>query len=164
MCLQPVSLKPCMPTKADLISQLPKKVHQGPPRRRRPVRVLYPAQVRKYLPPKEKDTVKKWLLILGAVVLLQIFIEDPDQSDIEMGQCLPLLYSIQPVAMEPSTNTTMAPKSNDTNLVLTDLRDHHMPRTSEKETNGTFPNTLGQAPYIFIIAPIDHRNLANMAQ
>lgn len=45
--------------------------------------MLYPPMVRKYLPRKEKDTAKKWLVILGAIVLYQIYCEDATACDIE---------------------------------------------------------------------------------
>lgn len=50
--------------------------------------MLYPAQVRKYLPRQEKDKAKKWLLILGAIVFFQIFLEDGDQCDREVHKTL----------------------------------------------------------------------------
>lgn len=46
--------------------------------RRKNTRVMYPAQVRKYLPPPEKSPAKRWLLILCLVVFLQIYTEEPN--------------------------------------------------------------------------------------
>ncbi|XP_010076450.1 PREDICTED: torsin-4A-B-like, partial [Pterocles gutturalis] len=43
-----------------------------PPKRSRKARkVLYPAQVRKYLPRQEKDPVKRWLLVFVGIILMQ---------------------------------------------------------------------------------------------
>uniref|UniRef100_A0A3B4CN45 Uncharacterized protein n=2 Tax=Pygocentrus nattereri TaxID=42514 RepID=A0A3B4CN45_PYGNA len=44
--------------------------------RRRPLRVLYPSTGRRYLPRAERSPVKRWLLALCLVVLLQIYSED----------------------------------------------------------------------------------------
>ncbi|XP_048376109.2 radiation-inducible immediate-early gene IEX-1-like [Stegostoma tigrinum] len=41
--------------------------------RRRPVKILYPAQVRKYMPPEEKDWAKRMLLLLLCVVAAQVY-------------------------------------------------------------------------------------------
>ncbi|XP_043533948.1 radiation-inducible immediate-early gene IEX-1-like [Chiloscyllium plagiosum] len=41
--------------------------------RRRPVKILYPAQVRKYLPPEKKDWAKRMLLLLLCVVTVQVY-------------------------------------------------------------------------------------------
>lgn len=38
---------------------------------------MYPATVRKYLPPAEKSPAKRWLLALCLVVFLQIYTEEP---------------------------------------------------------------------------------------
>ncbi|XP_072113465.1 radiation-inducible immediate-early gene IEX-1-like [Mobula birostris] len=43
------------------------------PGRRRAVKVLYPAQVRKYLPPKKKDWVKRMFFLFLSIVLLQVY-------------------------------------------------------------------------------------------
>ncbi|XP_010142116.1 PREDICTED: torsin-4A-like, partial [Buceros rhinoceros silvestris] len=40
-------------------------------RSRKARKVLYPAQVRKYLPRQKKDPVKRWLLVFAAVILMQ---------------------------------------------------------------------------------------------
>ncbi|KAM4616081.1 radiation-inducible immediate-early gene IEX-1 [Polymixia lowei] len=45
--------------------------------KRRCTRVMYPAKVRKYLPPAEKSPAKRWLLVLCLVVLWQIYTEEP---------------------------------------------------------------------------------------
>lgn len=50
--------------------------------RRRVTRVLYPAKVRKYLPPAEKNPAKRWLLALCLVLLAQIYSERDDEHDI----------------------------------------------------------------------------------
>ncbi|XP_061117643.1 radiation-inducible immediate-early gene IEX-1 [Conger conger] len=46
--------------------------------RRKNTRVMYPANVRKYLPKPEKSPAKRWLLILCLVVFLQIYTEEPN--------------------------------------------------------------------------------------
>lgn len=59
--------------------------HFSPPRqpqRRRVMRVMYPAKVRKYLPPAEKSPAKRWLLALCLVLLAQIYTERDDELDI----------------------------------------------------------------------------------
>ncbi|XP_065106120.1 radiation-inducible immediate-early gene IEX-1 [Paramisgurnus dabryanus] len=52
--------------------------HRGAPvrPRKRNTRVMYPAQVRKYLPPVEKSRAKRWLFILCLVVFMQIYTEE----------------------------------------------------------------------------------------
>ncbi|KAJ8415472.1 hypothetical protein AAFF_G00424520 [Aldrovandia affinis] len=45
--------------------------------RKKNTRVMYPAKVRKYLPPVEKSPVKRWLLILCLIVFMQIYTEEP---------------------------------------------------------------------------------------
>ncbi|XP_071380656.1 radiation-inducible immediate-early gene IEX-1 [Centroberyx affinis] len=45
--------------------------------KKRCTRVMYPATVRKYLPPAEKSPAKRWLVILCLVVLWQIYTEEP---------------------------------------------------------------------------------------
>lgn len=44
--------------------------------RKRNTRVMYPANVRKYLPPTEKSKAKRWLVALCLVVFLQIYTEE----------------------------------------------------------------------------------------
>ncbi|XP_012686044.2 radiation-inducible immediate-early gene IEX-1 [Clupea harengus] len=44
--------------------------------RRKNTRVMYPSNVRKYLPPVEKSAAKRWLVILCLVVFLQIWTEE----------------------------------------------------------------------------------------
>ncbi|GCB66027.1 hypothetical protein scyTo_0013531 [Scyliorhinus torazame] len=41
--------------------------------KRRAVKVLYPAQVRKYLPPEKKDWAKRMLLLFLAVLVVQVY-------------------------------------------------------------------------------------------
>ncbi|XP_048376108.2 uncharacterized protein LOC125446516 [Stegostoma tigrinum] len=43
------------------------------PAKRRAVKILYPAQVRKYMPPEEKDWAKRMLLLLLCVVAVQVY-------------------------------------------------------------------------------------------
>lgn len=52
--------------------------------KRKPRKVLYPRLVKKYLPREEKDTARKWLVILGAIVLFQIYCEDATECDVEL--------------------------------------------------------------------------------
>uniref|UniRef100_UPI00398F611F radiation-inducible immediate-early gene IEX-1-like n=1 Tax=Pristiophorus japonicus TaxID=55135 RepID=UPI00398F611F len=56
---------------------------------RRPRRVLYPATVRRYLPPQHRDRPKTWLLVLCAVVALQIYSEQPTGEEEMVGPGLP---------------------------------------------------------------------------
>uniref|UniRef100_A0A4W4F4N1 Radiation-inducible immediate-early gene IEX-1 n=1 Tax=Electrophorus electricus TaxID=8005 RepID=A0A4W4F4N1_ELEEL len=44
--------------------------------RKRVTRVMYPSNVRKYLPPVEKSPAKRWLLALCLVVFMQIYSEE----------------------------------------------------------------------------------------
>uniref|UniRef100_A0A8C0IM99 Radiation-inducible immediate-early gene IEX-1 n=1 Tax=Chelonoidis abingdonii TaxID=106734 RepID=A0A8C0IM99_CHEAB len=61
-------------------------------RSRKPRRVLYPFQVRRYLPRQEADSVKRWLLFLIGVILMQIFTENPEQDKLAPeDKYLPLL-------------------------------------------------------------------------
>uniref|UniRef100_A0A8C8T127 Radiation-inducible immediate-early gene IEX-1 n=1 Tax=Pelusios castaneus TaxID=367368 RepID=A0A8C8T127_9SAUR len=57
-------------------------------RNRKPRRVLYPPQVRRYLPRQETDSVKRWLLFLAVVIIIQIFTEDPEQDRVGGGKDL----------------------------------------------------------------------------
>uniref|UniRef100_A0A672TXS8 Radiation-inducible immediate-early gene IEX-1 n=1 Tax=Strigops habroptila TaxID=2489341 RepID=A0A672TXS8_STRHB len=57
-------------------------------RSRKARRVLYPAQVRKYLPRQEKDLVKRWLLFFAGVILMQVLTEDPEQERLAGGKSL----------------------------------------------------------------------------
>lgn len=71
--------------------QLPDQ-HFSAPRqqqqRRRVTRVMYPANVRKYLPPAEKSPAKRWLLALCLVLLAQIYTERDDEHDMTEAAAL----------------------------------------------------------------------------
>nr|XP_014347168.1 PREDICTED: uncharacterized protein LOC106704514 [Latimeria chalumnae] len=75
---------------------------------RKPRRVLYPAQVRKYLPPQQTDSAKRWLIYLCLVVLLQIFTEEPAGEDLiavqghrpELNLALPSELSMEKIQNE----------------------------------------------------------------
>ncbi|XP_076854951.1 radiation-inducible immediate-early gene IEX-1 [Brachyhypopomus gauderio] len=58
--------------------QLPAQAQRAAPVRPRKkiTRVMYPSNVRKYLPPAEKSPAKRWLLALCLVVLVQIYTEE----------------------------------------------------------------------------------------
>ncbi|XP_058230326.1 radiation-inducible immediate-early gene IEX-1 [Hemibagrus wyckioides] len=56
--------------------------------RRKVTRVMYPAKVRKYLPPAEKSLAKRWLLALCLVLLAQIYTECDDEHDITEAAAL----------------------------------------------------------------------------
>ncbi|XP_048099631.1 uncharacterized protein LOC125294719 [Alosa alosa] len=60
--------------------QIPAQVQHRPAavlrQRRKNTRVMYPSNVRKYLPPVEKSAAKRWLVILCLVVFLQIWTEE----------------------------------------------------------------------------------------
>lgn len=60
--------------------QIPAQVQHRPAavlrQRRKNTRVMYPSNVRKYLPPAEKSAAKRWLVILCLVVFLQIWTEE----------------------------------------------------------------------------------------
>lgn len=55
-------------------------------RSRKARKVLYPAQVRKYLPRQEKDLAKRWLLFFVGVILMQVLTEDPEQETLAGGK------------------------------------------------------------------------------
>lgn len=57
-------------------------------RSRKARKVLYPAQVRKYLPRQKKDPVKWWLLVFAGVILMQVLTEDPEQERLAGGKSL----------------------------------------------------------------------------
>ncbi|XP_062874099.1 radiation-inducible immediate-early gene IEX-1 [Trichomycterus rosablanca] len=58
----------------------------SPPRQRRRIgRVLYPANVRRYLPPAEKSPAKRLLLALCLLLLAQIYTERADEELHETG-------------------------------------------------------------------------------
>lgn len=50
--------------------------------------MLYPAQVRKYLPRQEKDLAKRWLLVFAGVILMQVLTEDLEQEGLAGGRSL----------------------------------------------------------------------------
>lgn len=56
--------------------------------RRRVTRVMYPAKVRKYLPPAEKSLAQRWLLALFLVLLAQIYTACDDEHDITEAAAL----------------------------------------------------------------------------
>ncbi|XP_067825505.1 peptidyl-prolyl cis-trans isomerase G-like [Heptranchias perlo] len=56
---------------------------------RRPRRVLYPATVRRYLPPRERDRTKTCLLLLCTIVALQIYTEQPPAKEGEPARPAP---------------------------------------------------------------------------
>lgn len=57
-------------------------------RSRKARKVLYPAQVRKYLPRQEKDLLKRWLLFFAGIILMQVLTEDPEQERLAGGKSL----------------------------------------------------------------------------
>lgn len=57
-------------------------------RSRKARKVLYPAQVRKYLPRQEKDLVKRWLLFFAGIILMQVLTEYPEQETLAGGKSL----------------------------------------------------------------------------
>lgn len=70
---------------------------------RKAKKVLYPAQVRKYLPRQEKDLVKRWLLFFAGIILMQILTEDPEQERLAGGESLreqPLCAPASPMAAQ----------------------------------------------------------------
>lgn len=62
--------------------------HLHQQQRRRVTRVMYPAKVRKYLPPAEKNPAKRWLLALCLVLLAQIYTERDDELDMTEAAAL----------------------------------------------------------------------------
>ncbi|KAJ1145477.1 hypothetical protein NDU88_011763 [Pleurodeles waltl] len=65
-----------------------RKPHLTAGRRRKPRRVLYPAQVRKYLPPEETDLARRWLFFFGAIILMQVCMEEAGQQELHVGDAL----------------------------------------------------------------------------
>uniref|UniRef100_A0A452IFY8 Radiation-inducible immediate-early gene IEX-1 n=1 Tax=Gopherus agassizii TaxID=38772 RepID=A0A452IFY8_9SAUR len=96
-------------------------------RSRKPRRVLYPSQVRRYLPHQEADSVKRWLLFLIGVILMQIFTENPEQDKLVGGQDL---SEHQPCA-------TAAPEDKYANLELSCSTAVHkrLPDGAESQTS-----------------------------
>ncbi|XP_004919864.1 radiation-inducible immediate-early gene IEX-1 [Xenopus tropicalis] len=65
-------------------------------RSRRPRKVLYPAKVRRYLPPPETDRALRWLYGLCVVLLLQVCAEEPEVPAVLQGPpAAPLGKSLQ---------------------------------------------------------------------
>ncbi|XP_051899945.1 radiation-inducible immediate-early gene IEX-1-like [Pristis pectinata] len=60
------------------------------PGRRRAVKVLYPAQVRKYLPPKKKDWVKRILLLFLSIVVVQVYGATETDEEVVNAAALPV--------------------------------------------------------------------------
>ncbi|KAM4695841.1 radiation-inducible immediate-early gene IEX-1 [Rhinophrynus dorsalis] len=73
--------------------------HPAGGRGRRPRRVLYPAKVRRYLPPPETDRALRWLYVLCLVVLVQIFSEDGSLAE---GEVLPPAAGVQDKILLPA--------------------------------------------------------------
>ncbi|XP_056397112.1 radiation-inducible immediate-early gene IEX-1 [Hyla sarda] len=72
---------------------------------RRPRRVLYPAKVRRYLPPPETDRPLRWFYLLCLLVFVQICCEDAVPEELELPssgvQLLPQPCALLPVTPEP---------------------------------------------------------------
>lgn len=66
----------------------PQRQQQQQQQRRRVTRVMYPAKVRKYLPPAERNPAKRWLLALCLVLLAQIYTECDDEHDMTEAAAL----------------------------------------------------------------------------
>jgi len=72
LAVQPVRRPPGLPTK----------------RSRKARKVLYPAQVRKYLPRQEKDLAKRWLLFFAGIILMQVLTEEPERERLAGGKSI----------------------------------------------------------------------------
>nr|DBA21339.1 TPA: hypothetical protein GDO54_017996 [Pyxicephalus adspersus] len=95
------------------------------PRSRRARRVLYPAKVRKYLPPPETDRPLRWLYILCLLVFIQICCEEsmPDDQPlptepnmVSMGDLHRFAGSVFTEPTVPFTNHSHSAQINDTTL------------------------------------------------
>lgn len=75
-------------------------------RSRKARRVLYPAQVRKYLPRQEKDLVKRWLLFFAGVILMQVLTEDPEQERLAGGKSLRAQPLCAPASLRAAGNSS----------------------------------------------------------
>ncbi|XP_066436217.1 radiation-inducible immediate-early gene IEX-1 [Eleutherodactylus coqui] len=87
---------------------------------KRPRRVLYPAKVRRYLPPPETDRPRRWLYLLCLLVFVQICCEEAAPEELPTPAAL---QRLQPAALLPVIPEPTAP-SNGSQPLLHDLRYH----------------------------------------
>ncbi|XP_069842600.1 radiation-inducible immediate-early gene IEX-1 [Dendropsophus ebraccatus] len=87
---------------------------------RRPRRVLYPAKVRRYLPPPETDRPLRWFYLLCLLVFVQICCEEavPEEATLPSQGVLP---APQPCALLPSTPEPAVPFTNHSHQLLHDV-------------------------------------------
>ncbi|KAM5146735.1 radiation-inducible immediate-early gene IEX-1 [Mantella aurantiaca] len=95
------------------------------PRAKRSRRVLYPAKVRKYLPPPETDRPLRWLYILCLLVFVQICCEEgmpddqllpPVPTMVTMGNLQIFAFPLHAEPPVPFTNHSQGAQVNDTTL------------------------------------------------
>ncbi|KAG8549511.1 hypothetical protein GDO81_020986 [Engystomops pustulosus] len=65
---------------------------------KRPRRVLYPAKVRRYLPPPETDRPLRWFYLLCLLVFVQICYEDAVPEEMPLQVTKPL-HGLQPLTL-----------------------------------------------------------------
>ncbi|CAJ0940104.1 unnamed protein product [Ranitomeya imitator] len=68
------------------------------PKGRRPRRVLYPAKVRRYLPPPETDRPLRWFYLLCLLVFVQVCCEEAEEVVVPSSGAP---YGLQPGALLP---------------------------------------------------------------
>ncbi|XP_060706648.1 radiation-inducible immediate-early gene IEX-1-like [Hemiscyllium ocellatum] len=102
------------------------------PAKRRAVKILYPAQVRKYLPPEKKDWAKRTLLLLLCVVTAQVYTAVEAQEG---------TVDAIAVAMGGPGHSPLSDASGERALVLPSL------------SVDVFPPTNGSAPLLPLMMP-----------
>uniref|UniRef100_A0A8C6N6Q8 Uncharacterized protein n=1 Tax=Melopsittacus undulatus TaxID=13146 RepID=A0A8C6N6Q8_MELUD len=99
-------------------------------RSRKARRVLYPAQVRKYLPREEKDLVKRWLLFFAGIILLQVLSEDPEQEGLAGGKSLKTQPLCAPASQQAAGNSSREDRavSEAPAIIFSSASGHQPPR------------------------------------
>lgn len=115
-----------------------------PRQRKKHTRVMYPSNVRKYLPPAEKSAAKRWLVILCLVVFLQIWTEEGvidtqtdsavqdsscEETPFAQYQVLPLFQSAEEQARQMRSDSVESPVNEQERL------------SSEQNSWSLLPNT-----------------------
>ncbi|KAM4019115.1 radiation-inducible immediate-early gene IEX-1 [Anomaloglossus baeobatrachus] len=76
---------------------------------RRPRRVLYPAKVRRYLPPPETDRPRRWFYLLCLLVFVQICCEEAEEEVLPTSR---VLYGLHKSALLPLQPQPAVPYCN----------------------------------------------------
>lgn len=116
-------------------------------RSRKARRVLYPAQVRKYLPRQEKDLVKRWLLFFAGIILLQVLTEDPEHKGLAGGKSLKAQPLCAPASLRAARNSSREDRavSEAPAITFSSAHGHQPPRQSAADV----PQEARRPPHTF---------------